>query len=200
MENLAEPLQWAIAAIVGYLSGSVPYGLLFAKLFGLGDIRKIGSGNIGATNALRTGNKGMAFLTLLGDVLKATLPVLVFMPLGVLCAAIAGLAAFIGHCYPVWLRFGGGKGVATYIGVLFGLLPWLALVFAVFWLSVAKLTRYSSLAALVATVAVPIAALLLGAPTVALFTGLMTAIVFWRHRTNIRRLRDGTEGRIGAKG
>ncbi|MER0238110.1 glycerol-3-phosphate 1-O-acyltransferase PlsY [Fulvimarina sp. MAC8] len=200
MENLAEPLQWAIAAILGYLSGSVPYGLIFAKLFGLGDIRKIGSGNIGATNALRTGNKGMAFLTLLGDVLKATVPVLVFMPLGILCAAIAGLAAFVGHCYPVWLRFGGGKGVATYIGVLLGLLPWLALVFAVFWLSVAKLSRYSSLAALVATVAVPIAALLLGAPTIAFFTGLMTAIVFWRHRTNIRRLLDGTEGKIGAKG
>ncbi|MEN3791300.1 glycerol-3-phosphate 1-O-acyltransferase PlsY [Fulvimarina sp. MAC3] len=200
MENLAEPLQWAIAAILGYLSGSVPYGLIFAKLFGLGDIRKIGSGNIGATNALRTGNKAMAFLTLLGDVLKATIPVLVFMPLGVLCAAIAGLAAFVGHCYPVWLRFGGGKGVATYIGVLLGLLPWLALVFAVFWLSVAKLTRYSSLAALVATVAVPIAALLLGAPIIALFTGLMTLLVFWRHRTNIRRLLDGSEGKIGAKG
>ncbi|EAU40510.1 hypothetical protein FP2506_04756 [Fulvimarina pelagi HTCC2506] len=200
MENFAEPLQWAIAVAIGYLSGSVPYGLIFAKLFGLGDIRKIGSGNIGATNALRTGNKSMAFLTLLGDVLKATVPVIVFMPLGVLCAALAGFAAFVGHCYPVWLRFGGGKGVATYIGVLLGLLPWLALVFAVFWLLVAKLSRFSSLAALVATIAVPLAALLLGAPIIALFTGLMTALVFWRHRTNIRRLLDGTEGKIGAKG
>ncbi|MDY8109774.1 glycerol-3-phosphate 1-O-acyltransferase PlsY [Fulvimarina sp. 2208YS6-2-32] len=200
MDMLAEPLQWALAAFVGYLSGSVPYGLLFARLFGLGDIRKIGSGNIGATNALRTGNKTMAFLTLLGDVFKATVPVLIFMPYGVTLAAIAGLAAFIGHCYPVWLRFGGGKGVATYIGVLFGLSLWLSLVFALVWIVLAYVSRYSSLAALAATLAVPLAALMLGLPVVALYTGLMTALVFWRHRANIRRLVDGREGKIGAKG
>ncbi|RFC66410.1 glycerol-3-phosphate 1-O-acyltransferase PlsY [Fulvimarina endophytica] len=199
MEATADPVLWAAAALFGYLSGSIPYGLLFARLFGLGDIRKIGSGNIGATNALRTGNKTMAFLTLLCDVLKATLPVLVFMPFGILPAAIAGLSAFVGHCYPVWLRFRGGKGVATYIGVLFGLSLWLALIFAVAWLATAFASRYSSLAALVATLAVPISALLLGLPVVAAVTAAMTLIVFWRHRANIQRLKAGTEGRIGAK-
>ncbi|SJZ56431.1 glycerol-3-phosphate 1-O-acyltransferase PlsY [Consotaella salsifontis] len=189
-----------IALIIGYLFGTIPTGLLLGRAFGLGDIRKIGSGNIGATNALRTGNKLMAFLTLLGDALKGTLPVLIAWRFGVLPAAAAGLGAFLGHLFPVWLGFKGGKGVATYLGVLLGFAPWGFVVFAVSWLLVAFVTRYSSLAALTATVIVPLFFLLMGQREAALLAALLTILVFLRHKTNISRLLNGAEGKIGAKG
>ncbi|MEX6507899.1 glycerol-3-phosphate 1-O-acyltransferase PlsY [Jiella sp. M17.18] len=184
----------------GYLCGSIPFGLVFGHLFGLGDIRKIGSGNIGATNALRTGNKAMAALTLLGDVLKGTIPVLIAWHFGPVAAAAAGFGAFLGHLFPVWLGFKGGKGVATYLGVLLGMAPVGVLVFAVVWLSVAWASRYSSLAALCATLVVPIAYALLGLEASAILTAILTVLVYLKHHQNIRRLLAGTEGKIGAKG
>ncbi|MBO0663754.1 glycerol-3-phosphate 1-O-acyltransferase PlsY [Jiella sp. MQZ9-1] len=184
----------------GYLSGTIPFGLLLGYVFGLGDIRKIGSGNIGATNALRTGNKAMAALTLLGDVLKGTVPVaLALAILGPVYAAVAGVAAFLGHLFPVWLGFKGGKGVATYLGVLLGIAPIGVVVFAIIWLSVAYLTRFSSLAALLATLIVPIAYYVLDYHTAALLTAILTVVVYIRHHANIRRLLSGSEPKIGAK-
>ncbi len=196
-------LDWTVALLAilgGYLSGSIPFGLVFGRLFGLGDIRKIGSGNIGATNALRTGNKPMAALTLLGDVLKGTIPILIAWNWGPVAACLAGLGAFLGHLFPVWLGFKGGKGVATYLGILLGLAPIGALVFAVLWLGTAFLFRFSSLAALVATVGVPIAYALWPFPEAAILTAILSVLVWWKHAANIRRLLAGTEGRIGAKG
>ncbi|MCD1642322.1 glycerol-3-phosphate 1-O-acyltransferase PlsY [Aurantimonas coralicida] len=191
---------WLACVVGGYLVGSIPFGLIFARLFGLGDIRKIGSGNIGATNALRTGNKPMAALTLAGDVLKGTVPVLIASRWGGEAAILAGLAAFLGHLFPVWVGFKGGKGVATYLGILLGIAPIGVLVFAVVWLSVAFLFRYSSLAALAATLVVPVVYFALGYMDAAALTAILTAIVYIRHHANIRRLVAGTEGKIGAKG
>src|SRR5215468_7653983 len=145
-----------VAFIIGYLLGSIPFGLILTKLAGTQDLRSIGSGNIGATNVLRTGNKGLAAATLIGDMLKGTVAVIIAGSLwGPNAAMIAGLGAFLGHVFPVWLKFKGGKGVATYIGVLLGLAWPAALAFGVIWLAVAALTRYSSLAALVASAATP---------------------------------------------
>ncbi|KAB0681840.1 glycerol-3-phosphate 1-O-acyltransferase PlsY [Aureimonas leprariae] len=187
--------------VVGYLCGTIPFGLLLARIGGHGDIRKIGSGNIGATNVLRTGNKSLAAATLLGDLLKGTVPVLVGHHFAGDAGAMAGGAgAFLGHLFPVWLGFKGGKGVATYIGVLLGLAPVGVLVFAVAWLLVAYLTRYSSAAALTATVAVPVAYALLGFSHFAIFVSVLSAIVWIKHEANIRRLLSGSESRIGAKG
>jgi glycerol-3-phosphate acyltransferase PlsY len=188
------------ALLFGYLLGSIPFGLLITRAAGLGDVRKIGSGNIGATNVLRTGKKGLAALTLLLDALKGTAAVLIAWQFGLEAALAAGLGAFLGHLFPVWLGFKGGKGVATYLGVLVALAWQGALVFAAAWLIVAFVTRYSSLAALVAAVAVPVALYFLGAPAVAGLFVLMSLIVFVKHRANIARLMAGTESRIGAKG
>ena len=184
----------------GYLLGSIPFGLLITRAAGLGDVRKIGSGNIGATNVLRTGNKGLAGATLLLDALKGTAAVLVAGHYGPEFGLWAGLGAFLGHLFPVWLRFKGGKGVATYLGVLIGLAWQVALVFAVVWLAVAFLFRYSSLAALTAAVVVPIALYLLSTPQIAGLFAVMSLFVFIKHRANIARLLAGTEGKIGAKG
>jgi glycerol-3-phosphate acyltransferase PlsY len=189
-----------LALAFGYLLGSIPFGLLITRAAGLGDVRKIGSGNIGATNVLRTGNKGLAALTLLLDALKGTAAVLVAGYFGSVFAIAAGFAAFIGHLFPVWLGFKGGKGVATYLGVLIALVWQAALAFAVVWLGVAFLTRYSSLAALVAAVAVPVVLFVMGYVDYAVVLAIMSAIVFYKHRANIRRLMDGSESRIGAKG
>lgn len=186
------------ALAFGYLLGSVPFGLLITRAAGLGDVRKIGSGNIGATNVLRTGNKGLAALTLLLDALKGAAAVLIASALAPEAALAAGFGALIGHLFPVWLGFKGGKGVATYLGVLIGLAWQGALVFAVAWLGVALLTRYSSLAALVATVATPVALYILGFPAIAALFALMSLIVIVKHRANIARLFAGTESRIGA--
>ena len=204
---MPDPISWQlalpylIAALVfGYLLGSIPFGLVITRLAGLGDVRKIGSGNIGATNVLRTGRKELAALTLLADALKGVVAVLVAGLYGPDQAVAAGLGAFLGHLFPVWLGFRGGKGVATYLGVLVGLAWQGALAFALAWLSVAVLTRYSSLAALVAAVVVPVALYLLNHVQAAELFTLMSVIVFFKHRANIARLFKGTETRIGAKG
>ncbi|MGD9912822.1 MAG: glycerol-3-phosphate 1-O-acyltransferase PlsY [Rhizobiaceae bacterium] len=189
-----------IAFAFGYLLGSIPFGLILTRAAGLGDVRSIGSGNIGATNVLRTGNKGLAAATLLLDALKGTAAVLIAGYWGPEAAMAAGLGAFLGHLFPVWLGFKGGKGVATYIGVLAGLSWQAGLVFAAAWLIVAAVTRYSSLAALVAAVAVPVYLLIVGATDLAIFFAVLTVIVFWKHRANIERLLAGSESRIGSKG
>jgi glycerol-3-phosphate acyltransferase PlsY len=184
----------------GYLLGSIPFGLVITRLAGLGDIRSIGSGNIGATNVLRTGNKSLAALTLLGDLGKGLAAVLIARAAGGEDWAIAAaLGAFLGHLYPVWLGFKGGKGVATYLGILAGMAWPASLAFAAVWLSVAAITRYSSLAALSASAASPVVLALLGnLPAVGLFT-VLTALVFLRHHENITRLMKGEESRIGTK-
>jgi glycerol-3-phosphate acyltransferase PlsY len=195
-------LPIAVASLViGYLLGSVPFGLILTRMAGLGDVRKIGSGNIGATNVLRTGNRTLAAATLLLDAFKGTAAVLIAYKLfGEEAGILAGFAAFIGHIFPVWIGFKGGKGVATYIGVLLGLAPLMAAVFVVIWLALAFITRYSSLSALVATLVIPVALWLLGAEKIAAAMAVMTAISWWKHKTNIARLVAGTESKIGAKG
>ena len=192
-----------IALVVGYLFGSIPFGIILTKLAGGPDLRSIGSGNIGATNVLRTGNKKLAAATLVGDMLKGTVAVLVgarFLG-GPEAALAAGVGAFLGHLFPVWLRFKGGKGVATYLGVLIGVKASIALVFAAIWLSLAYLFRYSSLSALVASALTP---LLLwfwaGMPKAALVMAGLTALLWIMHRENIARLLAGREGKIGQKG
>ncbi|MGZ8995799.1 MAG: glycerol-3-phosphate 1-O-acyltransferase PlsY [Rhodospirillales bacterium] len=191
-----------IAAITGYLFGSVPFGLLLTRAAGLGDVRSIGSGNIGTTNVLRTGRKGLTAATLLLDAGKGAVAALVFDRWGIEYAVIAGIAAVLGHCFPVWLRFRGGKGVATGFGVLFGLAWPVGLVACVVWLAVAFALRYSSLAALAAFASAPVAALVIAgrerAP-IALAAALIAALVFVRHSDNIRRLLRGEETKIGAK-
>ena len=237
-----------LALGLGYVLGSIPFGLLLTRAAGLGDVRDIGSGSIGATNVLRTGNKTIAALTLLLDALKGTVAVLlapklvqwlgmatpvasaepswrtlawlvgvdanILVPpgadptqyalnIGLLLALVASLAAalgaFLGHIYPVWLGFKGGKGVATYIGVLIGLSFMLALVFCAVWLLVAVVTRYSSLSALVASVVVPVVASLMFVKGLAYLATLLSFLLIWKHSSNIARLRSGTEPKIGAK-
>lgn len=227
MSTFLLPMLAAFA--IGYLLGSIPFGLLLTRAAGLGDVRKIGSGNIGATNVLRTGNKALAAATLLLDGLKGTLavllstlavtPFLASMPgstgdaagaqdlqrligqLVVLGAApwMAGLGAVVGHLYPAWLGFKGGKGVATYIGVLIGAHWPAALVFAAAWLVTAAVTRISSLSAMVALAGVLVFLAFRPSPVVLMATALMTALIVWKHRENISRLVAGTESRIGAK-
>lgn len=191
----------AIAALIfGYLLGSIPFGLLLTRAAGLGDVRSIGSGNIGATNVLRTGNKKLAAATLILDMLKGTAAVLIAGHYGMEFGLFAGFGAFLGHLFPAWLGFKGGKGVATYLGVLIGLVWQAALIFAAVWLLMAILFRYSSLAALSAAVIVPIALWFLATPVIAGLFAVMSIILIYKHRTNISRLMAGTEGRIGAKG
>ena len=195
------PLLIVIAALAGYLLGSIPFGIIFTRLAGTQDIRAIGSGNIGATNVLRTGRKGLAAATLLADMLKGTAAVLLMTWwCGRDCGLIAGVGAFIGHLFPVWLKFKGGKGVATFLGVLLAVAWQGALVFGVFWLAVAAATRYSSLASLIACAAVPVYFWLVDAPHEALVFLLLAVLTFVMHRANIARLRHGTEGKIGREG
>jgi glycerol-3-phosphate acyltransferase PlsY len=191
----------AAALVLGYLLGSIPFGLLLTRAAGLGDIRSIGSGNIGATNVLRTGNKKLAGATLLLDALKATLAAVIgWYFFGKEAGLIAGFAAFMGHLFPVWLGFKGGKGVATYIGTLLGIAPAMVLVFAFVWLSIAKLSKYSSLSALVATLVVPVVLWFIGEPKISIVMAIMTVISWIKHKANIERLIAGTEGKIGQKG
>jgi glycerol-3-phosphate acyltransferase PlsY len=190
-----------ISLAIGYLLGSIPFGLILTRMAGLGDVRNIGSGNIGATNVLRTGNKGLAAATLLLDAFKATAAALTAWKLfGEDAGILAGFAAFIGHIFPVWIGFKGGKGVATYIGTLLGVAPLMVVVFAVIWLAIAFTTRYSSLSALVATLVIPVVLWILGADKIAAAMAIMTVISFWKHKANIARLAAGTETKIGAKG
>lgn len=192
-------LLYLMAALLfGYALGSIPFGLVITSLAGMGDIRQVGSGNIGATNVLRTGKKSLAALTLLGDMGKGGVAVLIASSWGMEMAMAAGLGAFLGHLYPLWLRFRGGKGVATYVGILASIAWPIALAFGAIWIGVALLTRYSSLSALVATASTPI---LLAFQhqwhAVGLFT-VLTILVFLRHHANLRRLIKGEESKIGA--
>jgi acyl phosphate:glycerol-3-phosphate acyltransferase len=200
MSDEANLLYMLAALVFGYLLGSIPFGLIFTRMAGLGDVRKIGSGNIGATNVLRTGRKGIAAATLLGDMLKGTAAVAIAALWGPQFAIVAGLGAFFGHLFPVWLGFKGGKGVATFIGVLIGLKPLAALVFALIWLGIAFTSRYSSLSALIASAATPIILWLLGEPGMAGLAIILAALLWWKHSQNISRLLAGTEGKIGQKG
>ena len=194
-------LPLTLAALVfGYLLGSIPFGLILTRMAGLGDVRKIGSGNIGATNVLRTGNKKLAAATLLLDALKGTAAAAVASYWGLDAGLAAGFAAFLGHLFPVWLGFKGGKGVATYVGVLLGMVPVIVPVFAVVWIGLAWFTRISSLSALVATAITPVVVWFAGNPKVAILMAILTAISWLKHRANIARLLNGTESRIGQKG
>lgn len=188
-----------LAFAFGYLLGSIPFGLLLTRAAGAPDIRAIGSGNIGATNVLRTGRKGLAAATLLCDMFKGLTAVLIMRHFGTEPAMAAGLGAFLGHLFPVWLRFKGGKGVATYIGVLAGLYWPAALAFCTAWLAVAAVTRYSSLAALIASAGTPLGLWFCNLPNIAVLFLFLTILLWIMHRANIVRLLDGTEGKIGAK-
>lgn len=190
-----------IALILGYVLGSTPFGLLLAKAAGQGDIRSIGSGNIGATNVLRTGRKDIALATLVLDAGKAGVAALIagyFFP-GSFANLIAGGAALLGHCYPFWLKFKGGKGVATFFGVLFATAWPVGLIAGAIWLLSAFITRISSLSALLAAIGAPIAALIIGNKPVALMAACLAVIIFIRHRENIGRILSGTESKIGSK-
>jgi acyl phosphate:glycerol-3-phosphate acyltransferase len=189
-----------LAFAIGYLLGSIPFGLILTRAAGGPDVRTIGSGNIGATNVLRTGRKGLAAATLLCDALKGTAAVLLALHYGSPDAALAAaLGAFLGHVFPVWLKFKGGKGVAVYIGLLIGLYWPGALIFCVVWLGVAALSRYSSLAALIASALTPLALWFLGQPRPAALFLVLGALLWIMHRANIARLLQGSEGKIGAK-
>jgi glycerol-3-phosphate acyltransferase PlsY len=189
----------ALAFVFGYLLGSIPFGLILTRAAGGPDIRAIGSGNIGATNVLRTGRKGLAAATLLCDALKGTAAVLLTAHYGTPDAAlVAGFGAFLGHLFPVWLKFKGGKGVAIYVGLLIGLSWPGALIFIAIWCAVAALSRYSSLAALVASAITPLALWFLDRPSAAALFLLLSALLWIMHRANIARLLNGSEGKIGA--
>lgn len=199
--ELTTPLGFLmLLSLLAYLLGAVPFGLVMARIFGLGDLRKIGSGNIGATNVLRTGNKLAAFLTLVLDAGKGAAAVLLARALaGGDAAQLAGFAAFLGHCFPIWLRFKGGKGVATFLGTLLALSFPVGLAACGTWAVMAAILRYSSLSALTAAALSPIWALILGRPDAVLLTVALAVLVFIRHAPNIRRLLNGTEPKIGKK-
>lgn len=199
-EIITPPLVLAATALLGYLLGAVPFGMVMARVFGLGDLRKIGSGNIGATNVLRTGNKLAAFLTLVLDAGKAGFAVLIARTtVGEDAAQIAGLAAFIGHLFPVYLGFKGGKGVATFLGTLLALAWPVGLASCGTWLVVAVVTRYSSLSALVAAAIAPLWMLGFERGDLLLLGGALTVLIYARHWPNLQRLRAGTEPKIGKK-
>lgn len=187
----------ALALLTGYLLGSIPFGLILTRLAGAGDIRAIGSGNIGATNVLRTGRKGLAALTLLLDGLKGAAAVWICSYLSPMFAPIGALAAFVGHLYPVWLRFRGGKGVATLLGIALALSWKIGLILALVWLAAMALTRFSSVGGMAAAVAGPVTAAALGQFELTLLFLFCAMMVLWKHRQNIARLLDGTEPRIG---
>jgi glycerol-3-phosphate acyltransferase PlsY len=207
---MAETLSWALAGpmglaafVLGYLFGSIPFGIVLTRLSGGPDLRSIGSGNIGATNVLRTGNKKLAAATLVGDMLKGTVAVVLAGLLlgGKNAALVAALGAFLGHLFPVWLRFRGGKGVATFLGILIGLKGSIALIFAAVWLSIAYLSRYSSLSALTASLLTPLLFWFwLRDVQTAQVLGVLAILLWFMHRENIARLLAGREGKIGQKG
>ena len=189
----------ATALLLGYLLGSIPFGLVLTRLAGGGDLRAVGSGNIGATNVLRTGRKGLAAATLLLDGAKGAVAVLVAQYINPDYGVLGAAAAFFGHCYPVWLGFKGGKGVATYAGVALALLWPVGLVYAAVWIGTLAITRYSSLSGLLAAIAVPVAVVWWGNVEVAALFIALTLVVVWKHRDNIGRLLAGTEPRVGQK-
>ena len=190
-----------IALAAGYLLGSVPFGIIITRLAGTQDIRAIGSGSIGATNVLRTGRIGLAALTLIADVLKGTAAVLAMAWwCGADCGLLAGLGAFLGHLFPLWLKFKGGKGIATGLGILLAVSWQAAIAVALIWIAIAAAFRYSSLASLIACTAAPVILWFIGTPSQALLFLILGVLAFIMHRGNIARLRQGTEGRIGQKG
>jgi glycerol-3-phosphate acyltransferase PlsY len=196
--GLERALPWLIGALAaGYLSGSIPFGVLVARLFGLGDLRKLGSGNIGATNVLRTGNKLAAAATLLLDAAKGAVPVWIFLGWGDLAAQAAGLGAFLGHCFPVWLAFRGGKGVATWLGVMLAIHPLTGAALCLTWLGGAAVSRISSVGALAAAASGPLWLILFDRWEAVLLGIILGALVWLRHHANIRRLLRGEEPRIG---
>jgi glycerol-3-phosphate acyltransferase PlsY len=192
-------MNWLFAALTGYVLGSIPFGLLLTRAFGAGDVRKIGSGSIGATNVLRTGRKGLAAATVLLDAGKGALAVVLAARLWPGCEGVAAVAAVAGHCFPVWLKFHGGKGVATFLGVLLALLPVAALVYAVIWIGLLLTLRISSVAGMAAAASAPMFAFFHGdRALVPLLLGLALLII-WKHQDNIRRLRRGEEPRVGKR-
>ncbi len=200
-EITSAPLLLIVVAVLAYLLGSVPFGVVVTRAFGLGDLRAIGSGNIGATNVLRTGNKGAALATLLLDAGKGGVAVLIARALvGEDAAHLAGLAAFLGHLFPIWLGFKGGKGVATFLGILLALFWPVGLAACASWLAAAALGRISSLAALVAAASSTMWMLAFGEGRMMLLGAILTLLVYWRHAENIKRLKAGTEPKIGKKG
>ena len=199
-EIVTPPLALLLWAVTGYILGSIPFGIVIARVFGLGDLRTIGSGNIGATNVLRTGNKTAALLTLILDSGKGAAAVLIARALAAEDAVqIAGVAAFLGHCFPVWLGFRGGKGVATFLGLLLAYFFPLGLAACATWAVTAVILRISSLSALVAALLAPVWAAMLGLPQAILMTLALAVLIFIRHRPNIERLMAGTEPKIGRK-
>ena len=193
-------VQGLLVAVCGYFLGAIPFGMVLAKIMGLGNLRDIGSGNIGATNVLRTGNKTAAFLTLVFDAGKGAIAVVLARVLfGDVAAQIAGLAAFLGHLFPVWLKFNGGKGVATFLGMLLALAFPVGFAACMTWLAAAVLGRMSSAAALVAALCTPIWCVLFGYPVGVALTGVLAALIWWSHRSNIGRIIVGTEPKIGKK-
>ena len=197
---MSPEVQLLAAFVLGYLCGSIPFGLILTRLAGTEDLRSIGSGNIGATNVLRTGRKGLAAATLILDALKGTVAVVIAGTFGGAEAAmLAALGAFLGHLFPVWLKFKGGKGVAVYIGVLIGLLWPAALLFCAVWLITAGISRYSSLSALIASVVIPIFLWWFSQPALAMLCSVLSILLIIMHRENIKRLAAGTEGRIGKR-
>jgi acyl phosphate:glycerol-3-phosphate acyltransferase len=192
-------MDWLFAALLGYLLGSIPFGLILTRIAGAGDVRKIGSGNIGATNVLRTGNKGLAAATLLLDLAKGLAAVVIAKIVWPDTEGLAALAVILGHCFPAWLRFRGGKGVATAAGVCFGLAWQIGLAYALIWLGVLAISRLSSLAGIVAAVAAPTAAILTGHERYAPWLVGIALLILFLHRANIARLRAGTEPKVGTK-
>jgi len=197
--NFSYTWPFLAAALAGYLLGSIPFGLLLARMAGLGDIRKIGSGNIGATNVLRTGNKALAALTLIFDGGKGALAFLIANRMGPDMAVLAGGGAVVGHLFPIWLKFRGGKGVATGLGVLLAAAPLAGLATCATWLAVAVVFRYSSLAALISFVISPLYGWLDAGPQMAQLAAFIAILVMLRHHANIRRLLKGTEPKIGGR-
>ena len=203
---MPDPISWShslpylfAALAFGYLLGSTPFGLILTKLAGMGDVRNIGSGNIGATNVLRTGNKKLAVLTLLGDMFKGTAAVLIAAEWGNETANLAAMGAFLGHLFPFWLKFKGGKGVATYIGVLLGLYWPAFLLFVFIWLAAAYFSRYSSLSALIASAVMPFALVGFSEWQLAEMFAVLSALLWLKHKNNINGLLNGTESQIGGK-
>ncbi|MEM9145419.1 MAG: glycerol-3-phosphate 1-O-acyltransferase PlsY [Pseudomonadota bacterium] len=199
--GLDRALPWLLTAFaLGYGAGSIPFGIAISRLFGLRDPRKVGSGNIGATNVLRSGHRGAAALTLMGDALKGAVPVLVLMGWGDLSAQAAALGALIGHCFPIWLRFRGGKGVATFLGTVVALHTWTGIGAAIIWLVAARLSRISSVGALAATASAPLWLVAFSRWEAVLAVTIAVLIVWIRHAENIRRLIQDQEPRIGSGG
>ena len=189
-------IELLLALLVGYLLGSIPFGLLLTRLFGKGDIRTVGSGNIGATNVLRAGGKALGAVTLVLDVFKATVAILIARQLWPGSEAFAAAGALIGHLYPVWLTFRGGKGVATFLGILIPLFPVSAVIFAIVWIGALLIVRISSVAGILAVISAPLAAALLGGDPLFPMLLAFALLVIWRHRDNLARLRAGTEPRV----